>query len=419
PVRLPSAACRSRQEGVRPPGGRRSARGRPGCRLQVERPLRAGATEARDAGRLEAQRRGCCPGRRSALCAAPSEYASKFLPDEIRSAMIEGAEEQRTKIRVFPPPRKAREEGKDKKFFTWPHELKERYYEQYLAAEKMLAERRSAAVRPAEDGAGSEEPAGEAARWVAGADAETTAAGGANEWAAADVPAADEDVPVGPAVHALAARIGVVTPDIKNVAHVLQRTREGGRYSYLGAFPAKAGRNALAMYVSEYLHMKYPLLPDHVMSRAITAYIGHAALATLGYEWGVNHAGKFEVLTVREACALESTRTVRDSTIRQKSTTADVRVESTRRQDLTKLEEREVDCEIMADVVRGLVGVFAAHPGLRVLLTAPVRQAARTALREHYATEVKDIQLPSDTLIEPGARYVAQPVGQTPADWRF
>ncbi|RUO96523.1 ribonuclease III domain-containing protein, partial [Jimgerdemannia flammicorona] len=54
------------------------------------------------------------------------------------------------------------------------------------------------------------------------------------------------------------------------------------RFEYLG-------KRVLGLYVSEYVHIKYPFLPKENFSQVLAGYIGNATLANLGREVGMQH----------------------------------------------------------------------------------------------------------------------------------
>ncbi|RUS29400.1 ribonuclease III domain-containing protein [Jimgerdemannia flammicorona] len=49
------------------------------------------------------------------------------------------------------------------------------------------------------------------------------------------------------------------------------------------------GKRVLSLYVSEYVHIKYPFLPKENFSQVLAGYIGNATLANLGREVGMQH----------------------------------------------------------------------------------------------------------------------------------
>ncbi|KAF0545627.1 ribonuclease III [Gigaspora margarita] len=60
------------------------------------------------------------------------------------------------------------------------------------------------------------------------------------------------------------------------------------------------GNHALGLYVTEYLHLKYPLLPLPCIQQAITAYCGHLTLTVIGQEVGLQYVVRWNNFTDEE-----------------------------------------------------------------------------------------------------------------------
>ncbi|CAG8632252.1 7441_t:CDS:2, partial [Dentiscutata heterogama] len=60
------------------------------------------------------------------------------------------------------------------------------------------------------------------------------------------------------------------------------------------------GNHALGLYVTEYLHLKYPLLPLPCLQQAVTAYCGHLTLTVVGQEVGLQYVVRWNNFTDEE-----------------------------------------------------------------------------------------------------------------------
>ncbi|CAH1760945.1 9015_t:CDS:2 [Entrophospora sp. SA101] len=65
------------------------------------------------------------------------------------------------------------------------------------------------------------------------------------------------------------------------------------------------GNNSLGLYVTEYFHTKYPLVPLQYLQKIISLYCGVDTLATFGQEVGLQHVVRFKKTTQEEIYNLD------------------------------------------------------------------------------------------------------------------
>jgi len=77
---------------------------------------------------------------------------------------------------------------------------------------------------------------------------------------------------------------------LQTLARTLVDTTADSDARFTNAHLTTLGNTLTSYLVSEYLMVTYPRLPTEVLYAAVGAYVGNPALASLGREWGVEHA---------------------------------------------------------------------------------------------------------------------------------
>ncbi|CAG8477939.1 11053_t:CDS:2 [Acaulospora colombiana] len=94
---------------------------------------------------------------------------------------------------------------------------------------------------------------------------------------------------VSPALYALDARLNLRFSDPKLLLQVVTLETFGDTKLHSGEGYRVLGNHALGLYVTEYLHVRYPLIPLSCLQKALTGYCGSPSLAAFGQEVGVQH----------------------------------------------------------------------------------------------------------------------------------
>ncbi|CAG8788837.1 11618_t:CDS:2, partial [Acaulospora morrowiae] len=90
-------------------------------------------------------------------------------------------------------------------------------------------------------------------------------------------------------LHALAARLNLHFSDPKLLLQaVTHRTFTDTELPSNEGYRV-LGNHAIGLYVTEYLHIKHPLLPLSCLQKALTGYCGHLSLSAFGQEVGLQH----------------------------------------------------------------------------------------------------------------------------------
>ncbi|KAI5855362.1 ribonuclease III domain-containing protein, partial [Tricharina praecox] len=140
--------------------------------------------------------------------------------------------------------------------------------------------------------------------------------------------------------------------------------------------------NTLTGYLaSEYLMVSYPRLPTEVLYAAVGAYVGNPALASLGREWGVEHA--FEPTADVDAGLLQFRRLAPGA----KPPTKSYRKKGEKKESPEELEERQRQRgttleTALANHVRSVFAGVYLHEGFA---------AARQFFRQHVLSRRLDV----------------------------
>ncbi|KAI9594207.1 ribonuclease III domain-containing protein [Syncephalis fuscata] len=241
---------------------------------------------------------------------------------------------------------------------------------------------------------------------------------------------------ISPALFSFAARLGLgdIDPQVllqavthKSFAHGRVATNE--RLEFLGKIESNG------LFVTEHLHLKYPVLPSETISDALQAYAGRTTLAIIGKEIGVarvmrwkvasndpeNHQGEDSVMAriVRSLIGgiyhqKEGSKAARDF-IHQHILSRKVDVESLLpltqpKRILSALMKRKGMEKPVSRLIREsgrasnapvfVVGVYSGNRRLAEAYGSSIKmaehRAAKDALLKYYLTEVKDFTYPSD-----------------------
>ncbi|CAG8499325.1 1120_t:CDS:10 [Paraglomus brasilianum] len=116
-------------------------------------------------------------------------------------------------------------------------------------------------------------------------------------------PPVRDSIPAG--MHALGARLNLKFSNQKILLQALtDRTYVDTDLPSNEGFQV-LGNNAFGLYVTEYLHVKYPRLPLPILEEILTMYCGHTTLSTFGREVGVDRQVRWQKVT-DEALATQS-----------------------------------------------------------------------------------------------------------------
>ncbi|ORX99270.1 ribonuclease III [Basidiobolus meristosporus CBS 931.73] len=212
------------------------------------------------------------------------------------------------------------------------------------------------------------------------------------------------------------------------------------------------GQKALELYVTEYLHLKYPLLPVDSFQVLLEQYTGPQTLAYIGNEMGIHHILRWKPSLEENAQA--STNAMMAKAVRALfgAISHDKGPAVTRKFAHAFVLSRSVDLELVLPTPEPkrmltalmkrlgkerpisrilketgrhsnspvfIVGVFSGiekiGEGYGSSIKMAEHRAAKDALQNHYLKEVKDFDLPTDTEIKSGVTYRANKLGDTPA----
>ncbi|CAG8522378.1 5067_t:CDS:2 [Diversispora eburnea] len=107
----------------------------------------------------------------------------------------------------------------------------------------------------------------------------------------------NEEDTISPQLYALAARLNIRVSHPKLLLQaVTHKTYDNTTLPSSEGFRV-LGNHALGLYVTEYLHIKYPLIPLPCLQKALTGYCGHVSLAAFGQEVGLQHVVRWHPIT--------------------------------------------------------------------------------------------------------------------------
>ncbi|KAK9703761.1 54S ribosomal protein L3 mitochondrial [Basidiobolus ranarum] len=213
------------------------------------------------------------------------------------------------------------------------------------------------------------------------------------------------------------------------------------------------GQKTLEMYVTEYLHLKYPLLPVDSFQVLLEQYTGPQTLAYVGNEMGIQHILRWKP-TSQEENAQTSTNAMMAKAVSALfgAISHDKGAEATRKFVHAFILSRSVNLELVLPIPEPkrmltalmkrlgkerpisrilketgrhsnspvfIVGVFSGiekiGEGYGSSIKMAEHRAAKDALQGYYLKEVKDFDLPTNTELNNRVPYKANRLGDTPA----
>jgi large subunit ribosomal protein L44 len=269
-------------------------------------------------------------------------------------------------------------------------------------------------------------------------------------------PAFQTETGLTPAESALQARLNLTfSPDVfqqvlRHMSHNHARDATNERLEFLG-------RKVMSLYVTEHIHLKYPVLPILAVKDTLDAYCNVKSLAKVGREWGLQNVVRWNptptnnavaqdigrkrvvgktVLSIVGAIYHEHGALAAREFVHQHILTRDVPIESILNVQMPKrvlsaLMKRKAMQPPISRLIREsgrksnaplfVVGVYSGSDKLGEGFGSSIKmaehRAAKDALMTYYLSEVKDFALPSDMEAaqqeEDGMTFMAQPLGDT------